>query len=106
MLYSERMSQEEYTTILQTSSWILRPLSKLKGLKTFFAHLDWPFAWTEAGQAEYLKNPGSAGERIQVSEQSIEQLVMGSDYNSITLQKGQPRKSQWLEVASSSIEQA
>ena len=93
MPYSENMPQKEYTKVFQTFSPILRPLSKLKGLKAFFAHVTWQFACPFGGWAEDM-------------EETIEEIVMGSDYHSMTLGKEQQKKSQWLEVALASLQYA
>ena len=76
----------------------LRPVSlffvslrTLKGLKAFFAYGGERFVWPSRRRC--------AAEL----ETRIEGLVMGRDYDSMTLGKEQQRKSQWLEAALASI---
>lgn len=68
------------------------PLRDLKGLKAFFAYGGERFLWppSRRGAAEL--------------EAIMELLVMGSDYDSMTMGKEQQRKSQWLEAALASTE--
>ena len=98
-LYSQYRS-EQYAMIFQTFSRTLRPLSKLKELKAFFVHLEWP----TAKYFNYLIP--DVKERTQVFEQDLERLVMGSDYSNMTLQKEQSMKSQWWEAFLKLFEQA
>lgn len=91
---SANTSSEEFMVMFRTPRRVTEPLSKLKGLKAFFAH------FARVRQRESLE------EQIQKSEQKIERLVMGSDYDSSrTLEKDQARKSQWFEVALNAIDQ-
>ena len=86
--------------ICRTISRVVQPLSKLKGLHAFFVYLAWPSARSGAGQAESLDDTTRPSEHsIRRHEQDMEQTVMGSDYNSMTLQKDQQRQSQWMELA-------
>lgn len=78
----------------------LGPISKLGGLKRFFVRLALPFTSTRLAQ---IRRAGAGGliESLEQSkgklEQCFERLVMGSDYDSRSLQDGQPENSQWME---------
>lgn len=108
--YRENQSQNTLVMVFQTCTRISRPLWKFRGLKGFFVHLTWPVARRVEGQAEYLKTLELIAkfryivERIQMCERHLERAVMGSEYDSMALQKEQLRKSQWLEIALNSIE--
>ena len=94
------------TLVFHTFRRILLPLLKLAGLKAFFVHLAWSFARRDERLMEHFDHLRLTLERIRMSEQDIERVIMGSDYDSTALQKEQLRKSQWLEVALNSIEPA
>ena len=97
---------DRFAKAFQTFSWILLPLSLLEGLKAFFVHIAWPFARRMERRMEHFDFLRSSVELIQMSEQNIERLVMGSRYDSTALRKEQLKKSQWLEVALNAIEPA
>ena len=97
--FRAHMTKEQGMTILKTYARTLAPLSKLKGLRRFFAHLAWPFAWTRSGRQRRHEDPEFVAQQIRAFEEKCERLVMGNDFEINPLQKEGLGNSQWLEVA-------
>ena len=101
--FRANMTKEQAKTIFKTYARTLGPFSKLKGLRKFFVHLAWPFAWTRRGRRRRHENPVAVDQQIGAAEQRYERLVMGNDYDSVSLQKGKKGNSQWLEASLNSV---
>ena len=85
------------TTLFNIYERTLGPISELGGLKRFFVRLGLPFTSTQLAQ---LHRDGTIEPLEQLNrkiEQKLERLVMGSDYDSKSLQNGKPENSQWME---------
>jgi len=97
--FAASLTKEECTAIINMYARILQPLSKLKGLRKFYAHLAWPGCWTRHGRRHCIQNPEIVERQTRMIEQKCEWLVMGTVYDSMSLGKGEQRNSQWLEVS-------
>lgn len=102
--FRNKMTKEQGIKVLKMYARSLVPLSKLRGLNRFFAHLAWPFAWTQQGRRRRQENPESVQQEIVKMEQRFERIVMGNYYNSMSLGKKEQTNSQWLEELLGSIE--
>ena len=99
--FHARMTHERRSTLVKTYARIVGPLSKLRGLKKCFVHIAWPFDWTAAGRRLRYIDPESQRRGVKAIEHKLEQRVLGSDYDSISLGKSELPRSQWLESSMS-----
>ena len=120
MIWCDR-SKDDAKEIAETRKiWgdrLIRPLCKLTGLKRLFVMLEWDSHWSPPKMAEYAgNNPRVAkrGARNQIfayftvpsrntdicrEEEQLEKLVMGQDYDSYAIGKGDEMPSAWLRRA-------
>lgn len=95
--YRASANKVRLMTLFNMYERTLGPISKLGGLKRFFVRLGLPFTSTQLAQ---LHRDGTIEPLEQLNrkiEQKYERLVMGSDYDSRSLQNGKPENSQWME---------
>ena len=70
--------------------------SDFGGLHRFFVHLTWPFVRTPQGPPQPPIHSESEDRLIGDTERDLEQLVMGSEYDSRSLLNEEPYVSQWF----------
>ncbi|KAI1169509.1 hypothetical protein F4777DRAFT_592668 [Nemania sp. FL0916] len=84
---------------LRAHTQLLEPFSKLRGMKAFYAYLEWGWRFSiYTVKEQFRPNPSIAdlnGE-IDSLELSLEQMIMGREYDPIGAGKLQRRPSSWL----------
>lgn len=97
--YRSQVTKEQAIKICTAYFRTVQPLGKLQGLHRFYAHLAWPYAWTERGKRRLRENAESVRQGTLKLNMKAEEIVMGKHYGRIILAEVQPHKSQWLRLA-------
>lgn len=100
--------QEGITKVVTAYMRIVRPLERLKahGLSQLFVHAAWPWTWTRAGRNTRVWKKQVVKNDLSLIERRLERRVMGEDYDSVRLGKGELEKSQWLKAHETAEEYA
>ena len=93
----KQITEEKASKIFEMYTRTLGPLSKLRGLHRFFAHLAWPWEWTEQARDRCRQDPDYRQLQVANEESRIERLIMGDDYDGMALGKAEERSPQWLD---------
>lgn len=75
---------------------VVMPLQGLKGLRKLLVHVAWPWEWTERGRWRRREERGAVEKEVSDVEGRLKRMVMGKDYESERVGKGEPGQSQWM----------
>lgn len=88
---TKAQAMEIYTSYVR----LVQPLQELKGLRKLFVHVAWPWEWTERGRWRRREQGATVEKEVWDFERRLERMVMGQEYESKKVGKGELGKSQW-----------
>lgn len=91
------MNKEGAIEIWVSYMRIMYPLRGLKGLSKLFVHAAWPYEWTERGNWRRINQRDAVKREIWDVEARLERMIMGEEYESERVGKGELRESQWMD---------
>ena len=87
------MTKEQAIEIYKSYMRILMPLQGLNRLSKLFVHVAWPWEWTERGRWKRREERDSVEREVSDVERRLERMVMGMNYESDRVGKGELGKS-------------
>ena len=94
--FRDTMTKERAIEIYKSYMRVVMPLQGLTGLSKLFVHVAWPWEWTERGRWRRRGERGVVEREVSDVEERLERMVMGKDYESERMGKGELGKSQWM----------
>lgn len=90
------MTKKEAMQIYGSYMRVVKPLGQLEGLGRLFVKVAWPWEWTEQGRWRRQEERERVQREVEDAEGSIERMVMGEEYESGRVGKGEMGPSQWM----------
>ena len=94
--FRDTMTKTQAIEIYKSYMRVMMPLQGLKGLSKLFVHVAWPWEWTERGRRRRREERDAVERETSNVERRLERMVMGMDYESERVGKGELRRSQWV----------
>lgn len=90
------MTKKEAMQIYGSYMRVVKPLGQLEGLGRLFVEVAWPWEWTAQGKWRRQKERERVQREVEDAEGRIEWMVMGKEYESGRVGKGEMGASQWM----------